>query len=67
VTEPADYGRILEELDKSGGRISLRTRFNLACKAFSHTSEYDTAIAKYLAGLDFSAIEKCYDIQQGRK
>lgn len=67
ITEPADYDRILDELGKSGGRLSLRTRFNLACKAFSHTSEYDTAIAKYLVGQDFAAIQKCYDIRQGRK
>jgi phosphoribosylaminoimidazolecarboxamide formyltransferase / IMP cyclohydrolase len=67
VTEPADYERILEELVKSGGKISLRTRFNLARKAFAHTAEYDTTIAKYLATLDLDEIERCYKIKQGRK
>ncbi|MDD4872624.1 MAG: hypothetical protein PHR77_18900 [Kiritimatiellae bacterium] len=63
LTEPADYDRILEELVKSNGNISLRTRFNLARKAFAQTAEYDTAIAKYLAMRNFDEIEKCYKIK----
>lgn len=64
VTEPADYDRIIDELMQSKGRISLRTRFNLARKAFAHTSEYDTAIAKYLATREFGEIESCYKINK---
>lgn len=62
VTDPGDYGRIIEELQDSGGYTSLRTRVELAQKAFAHTAEYDTAIAAYLAGCDFEAVAGCYSI-----
>jgi len=62
VTDPADYACILSELRKGGGAVSLKTRFELAKKAFSHTAEYDAAISKYLAGREFGEIEKCYEI-----
>jgi len=64
VTEPADYDRIIDELVQSKGRISLRTRFNLARRAFAHTAEYDAAIAKYLATREFGEIESCYKINR---
>jgi phosphoribosylaminoimidazolecarboxamide formyltransferase / IMP cyclohydrolase len=32
------------------GSTSLNLRYDLACKAFDHTAEYDSAIAGYLAG-----------------
>ena len=60
VTDPVDYDGILAELRKSGGRISLKTRFELARKAFTHTAEYDAAIASYLGKSDFSEIKTCY-------
>ena len=60
VTDPGDYQRVLSELRASGGRLCLKTRFELARKAFAHTAEYDAAIAGYLAQRDFGAIERCY-------
>ncbi len=51
VTDPADYAPIAKEMAHSGG-ISNATRFRLACKAFSHTAEYDSAISNYLTSLD---------------
>jgi len=48
VCDPADYGRVVEELRSSGGKLSDETRFALACKAFAHTAAYDTAIAATL-------------------
>ena len=48
VTDPQDYGEIIEELKKSGGTLSLETRFRLAKKVFKLTSHYDKAIAEYL-------------------
>jgi len=62
VVDPADYGAILGELKEAGGTLSLRTRFGLARKAFSHTAEYDTAIAGYLAEKDFGEVEEAYEI-----
>lgn len=65
VTDPADYGRILTELKSSGGRLSFKTRFELATKAFTHTAEYDTAISRYLAGRKCDEIMCCYKVQKG--
>jgi phosphoribosylaminoimidazolecarboxamide formyltransferase/IMP cyclohydrolase len=60
VTNPADYDWVLDELKKTGGKLSLQTRFELAKKAFALTAEYDTAIAKYLNGVNFTEASKCY-------
>jgi phosphoribosylaminoimidazolecarboxamide formyltransferase/IMP cyclohydrolase len=48
VVDPADYGRILEEI-KSSGIVSLDLRKKLAVKAYRHTAQYDTAIGEYLS------------------
>lgn len=48
VVDPGDYEAIIAEMDRSQGCLSVDTRFALACKTFSSTSEYDTAIAAYL-------------------
>jgi phosphoribosylaminoimidazolecarboxamide formyltransferase/IMP cyclohydrolase len=51
VTDPGDYGAIVAELERSGGRLAAATRLALAKKAFAHTAAYDAAIANYLTGL----------------
>ncbi len=51
VTDPADYGPVLQEL-RSTGTTSIDTRFRLARKAFSHTAAYDGAIGNYLTARD---------------
>ena len=48
VTDPKDYEKIIEEIKKSGGMLSLETRFRLAKKVFKLTSQYDKAITEYL-------------------
>ncbi|MHB1677486.1 MAG: bifunctional phosphoribosylaminoimidazolecarboxamide formyltransferase/IMP cyclohydrolase [Sulfuriferula sp.] len=54
VTDPADYAGILHEL-KTGQRVlSASTCFDLARKAFSHTAQYDGAIANYLTSRDLN-------------
>ncbi|MGZ5142146.1 MAG: bifunctional phosphoribosylaminoimidazolecarboxamide formyltransferase/IMP cyclohydrolase [Burkholderiales bacterium] len=58
VTDPADYGAILEELTATGGAVSAETRFKLAQKAFSHTAAYDGAISNYLTALDPSGMRR---------
>lgn len=61
VVSPSDYDSIIKELDKNGGFLDLETRYELARKAFKHTSEYDTAIADYLYSTDFSEkVNPCY-------
>ena len=62
VTHPADYPAIAAELKEAGGKLSLKTRFDLARKAFAHTAAYDTAIAAYLAKCPFAAVQKTYRI-----
>ena len=52
VTDPEDYAALLEEMQSHGGALSLKTRFNLAKKAFTHTARYDSMIANWLTGLD---------------
>ncbi len=52
VTDPADYGALVDEMQRSGGSLTLRTRFALAKKTFSHTAAYDAAISNYLTALD---------------
>ena len=48
VTDPQDYEKIIEEMKKAGGALSLETRFRLAKKVFKLTSHYDKAITEYL-------------------
>jgi phosphoribosylaminoimidazolecarboxamide formyltransferase / IMP cyclohydrolase len=48
VTDPQDYEKIIAEMKKSGGALSLETRFRLAKKVFKLTSHYDKAITEYL-------------------
>ncbi len=62
VTDPADYPRILAELGQGGGALTLKTRFELARKAFAHTAAYDAAIAGYLARCEVGAVKGCYKI-----
>src|SRR5580658_1246430 len=48
VTSPADYQAIAEELARSGGALSLETKWRLAQRAFATTAAYDSAIASTL-------------------
>ncbi|VAW63066.1 IMP cyclohydrolase / Phosphoribosylaminoimidazolecarboxamide formyltransferase [hydrothermal vent metagenome] len=50
VVNPEDYDDIIKEI-KNGG-IRQQTRFDLAVKAFEHTSNYDGAIANYLGTIN---------------
>jgi phosphoribosylaminoimidazolecarboxamide formyltransferase/IMP cyclohydrolase len=48
LTDPSQYGPVLEELRARGGTLSSETRHELAWQAFRRTSTYDRAIAAYL-------------------
>ncbi|MCG8610388.1 MAG: bifunctional phosphoribosylaminoimidazolecarboxamide formyltransferase/IMP cyclohydrolase, partial [Pseudomonadales bacterium] len=48
VVDALDYDSILEELKNNQSALSYQRRFDLAVKAFEHTSAYDGAIANYL-------------------
>ena len=49
VVSPRDYGRVLEEIQKSG-EVYAKTRFELCRTVFLHTARYDSAISAYLDG-----------------
>ena len=51
VTDPEDYAAIVAELKANGVKLSHKTRFALAVKAFTHTARYDSAISNYLTAL----------------
>jgi phosphoribosylaminoimidazolecarboxamide formyltransferase/IMP cyclohydrolase len=48
VCDPADYGRVLDEIARSGD-TTVQTRAELAAKAFAQTAAYDAAIGGYLS------------------
>jgi len=50
VIDPADYSRVLAELDQDGS-TSYALRLELAAKTYAHTAAYDGAIAGYLTSL----------------
>ncbi|RJQ66287.1 MAG: hypothetical protein C4519_26025 [Desulfobacteraceae bacterium] len=60
VVDPADYERILNELAVRNGCTSLNLRYELACKAFDHTAEYDRNIARYLTHQSLQMVRSCY-------
>ena len=47
VVDNSDFGRVVNDIEAHGG-TSEDLRFDLAAKAFEHTSHYDGAIANYL-------------------
>ena len=53
IVDPIDYQRVLKELHDNDGTVSTATRFDLAVKAFEHTSNYDGMIANYLGRVRF--------------
>jgi phosphoribosylaminoimidazolecarboxamide formyltransferase/IMP cyclohydrolase len=60
VVDPADYGAIADQLAAQDGCTSLSLRYKLACKAFAHTAQYDSAIAEYLAAQPEDRVHSCY-------
>ncbi|UOP04808.2 bifunctional phosphoribosylaminoimidazolecarboxamide formyltransferase/IMP cyclohydrolase [Conchiformibius kuhniae] len=51
VTDNGDFESIVKELQENGAVLSEQTRFRLACKAFSHTAQYDGMISNYLTSV----------------
>jgi phosphoribosylaminoimidazolecarboxamide formyltransferase/IMP cyclohydrolase len=49
VVDPADYYRVLAEMEKNGGATTLELRKELAAKAFARTGAYDAAIGSWFA------------------
>lgn len=65
VCNPSDYETVLTEI-KSNGNTTRETRLALSAKAYTHTAEYDMAIATYMraqAGLPEKLFLE-YDLKQ---
>jgi phosphoribosylaminoimidazolecarboxamide formyltransferase/IMP cyclohydrolase len=72
VVGPESYDAVLDELQRSEGRLSLRTRQSLAMEAFAYTARYDASISRWFAEReeDFPAqytrsFEKVLDLPYG--
>lgn len=50
VTDPSDYDSLIGQLE--AGELSLRSRRDLAAKAFGHGSTYDALVAEWMRGSD---------------
>jgi phosphoribosylaminoimidazolecarboxamide formyltransferase/IMP cyclohydrolase len=57
IVDPADYSRVLGDLEANAGATSIDTRTSLAAKAFAHTARYDTMVSSYLLGREAVAAE----------
>jgi phosphoribosylaminoimidazolecarboxamide formyltransferase / IMP cyclohydrolase len=49
VVDPADYYRVLAEMEANGGATTTELRSELAAKAFARTGAYDAAIGSWFA------------------
>jgi phosphoribosylaminoimidazolecarboxamide formyltransferase / IMP cyclohydrolase len=61
IVDPADYARVLADLDANSGATSIDTRAALAAKAFAHTAKYDTMVSAYLLGRESRSEESFPD------
>ncbi len=50
IVDPADYGRLIDELAANGGATTADFRKSMAAKAFRRTAAYDGAIGGWFAG-----------------
>ncbi|MBN2284272.1 MAG: bifunctional phosphoribosylaminoimidazolecarboxamide formyltransferase/IMP cyclohydrolase [Deltaproteobacteria bacterium] len=58
VTDPVDYGRVLDEMKERKGSVSEETNFSLAVKTFQLTARYDAAISNYLGRTDITGAKR---------
>lgn len=49
VVEPAQYGAVIDAMDRNGGAVPAELARSLAARAFERTAQYDAAIARHLA------------------
>ena len=62
LTAANQYPQVIADLDANDGCLSEERRFELAKTAFTHTAQYDTAIAAYLANIDSQPDEFAADL-----
>ena len=52
IVDPERYGVVFEELQATGGELSVETLRDLAAEAFAHTAGYDASIAAWFTELE---------------
>ncbi|MAG13224.1 MAG: hypothetical protein CMN78_01370 [Spirochaetales bacterium] len=62
ICEPQDYSRIVDQLKRGAGRLTVTDRLTYAKKAFAHTAEYESAISAYFANVAAGEITDTYKI-----
>ncbi len=65
ITDPADYGKFIDEYDRLGG-TSLEFRQELARKVFARTAKYDAAISEYLEKTLADKVKKTVVLENGK-
>lgn len=63
ICDPSDYNKVVDEIQKNGDTTD-KTRKTLALKAFTHTAQYDDAIADYFRK-QYSASESQLTLRYG--
>ncbi|MFO7742725.1 MAG: hypothetical protein R6X31_10485 [Anaerolineae bacterium] len=63
VVDPADYHPLVASLQAQDGRLDLVRRFELARKAFAHTTAYERTISEYLAGQAPGGVPSIYTLE----
>lgn len=63
LVDPADYDKIIKQLQLAQGELSQETRFELALKSFAHTARYDTAISIYLSKFHSATFPETLNLQ----
>lgn len=58
LTDPAQYGGALAELDAGEGSFTAATRFDLSVAAFERVTRYDLAISRYLSAIRGGTAER---------
>ncbi len=64
VVDPADYGKVLGDMEQHGGGTCAKFRRKLAQKAFARTAAYDAAISNWLGRVvaDLEAPEEAWPV-----
>ena len=60
VTDPLDYGNIVNELAAHGGTLGFDTRFKLMKKAFTHPADYDSAMSNFFTSRTWEEVDSAY-------
>ena len=57
ICDPADYAEVIQEIQKTQGKVSEALKKKLACKVFERISGYDRAIADFLQNVNGQTVE----------